>query len=399
MEVAEREQAERSSQAQTRALTRVLEQLTQEQSFEKFPGIVLAAIVDQFEVASGSLWIHDEAAELFEKVLDYEGGRVILAEDPDHPFPQKRVDGRKVPDWERLKAGYLRGECVVLTDLNQPALEPSQRAALAARGIRTVLVVPILLQGRLFGLYALRSTRQENYGPRDLALAHALGHHATLAIQMARLAEQARQTAVLDERNRMAREIHDTLAQAFTGILLQLGAAERLMAAAPEQGQSHLQTAGNLAREGLAEARRSVQALRPQALEEEDLAGALARMVEQLNSDPATRLAFRLGGAPRPLPPDVADHLLRMGQEALTNALRHAQASEVWVELTFAGEELRLCVTDDGRGFARETPARKGGFGLTGMQERAGLIGAQLSVDSQPGSGTRVELTWRFPPG
>jgi signal transduction histidine kinase len=122
-------------------------------------------------------------------------------------------------------------------------------------------------------------------------------------------------------------------------------------------------------------------------------------MVEQLNSDPSTRLAFRLGGAPRPLPPDVADHLLRMGQEALTNALRHAQASEVGVELSFAGEELRLCVSDDGRGFARESPPRKGGFGLRGMQERAGLIGAQLTVESQPGSGTRVELTWRFPPG
>jgi PAS domain S-box-containing protein len=399
-EVAEREQAERASRAQTRALTRVLEQLTQAQRFEAFPGIVLAAIVEQFAAAGGSLWLYDEVAELFEKVLVYEGGRVILADDPDQPFPQRRVDTRKIPDWDRVKAGYLRGESLVDTDFaDSPAMEPSNRAAHAERGTRSILFGPMLLQGRLFGRYSLRSTRQENYGPRDLALAHALGHHATLAIQMARLAEQARQTAVLEERNRMAREIHDTLAQAFTGILLQLGAAERVMADAPEQGQAHLQTAGDLAREGLAEARRSVQALRPQALEEEDLAGALARMVEQLNSDPSTRIAFRRDGMPRPLPPDVADHLLRVGQEALTNALRHAQAREVGVELSFAGEELRLCVTDDGRGFAMEARPRKGGFGLTGMQERAGLIGAQLSVDSQPGSGTRVELTWRFPPG
>jgi signal transduction histidine kinase len=333
-------------------------------------------------------------------MLDAEGGRIIPADDPDSPFPQKRVDSRKIPGWERRKVAYLRGECVVAPDpLSDPTLEPNQRAAYAKQGIRTVLAVPLLLQGRLVGIYSIRSTRQENYNPHDFALAHVLGRQATLAIQMARLAEQARQTAVLEERNRMAREIHDTLAQAFTGILLQLGAAERLLADAPEQGQAHLQTAGTLAHEGLAEARRSVQALRPQALETEDLAGALARMVEQLNSDPATRIAFRLGGAPRPLPPDVADHLLRMGQEALTNALRHAQASEVGVELSFAGEELRLCVSDDGRGFARESPPRKGGFGLRGMQERAGLIGAQLTVESQPGSGTRVELTWRFPPG
>jgi PAS domain S-box-containing protein len=210
-------------------------------------------------------------------------------------------------------------------------------------------------------------------------------------------AEEARQTAVLEERTRMAREIHDTLAQAFTGILLQLGAAERVLAEVPEQGQAHLRTIGDLAREGLAEARRSVQALRPQALEQGDLAGALARMVEQLNTQPDTQITFRLGGSARPLPPAVADHLLRMGQEAITNALRHAQASQIGVELTFGDAELTLRVTDDGRGFAGDIAPRPGHFGLTGMQERAGLIGAQLTVESQPGCGTRVELAWRFP--
>jgi signal transduction histidine kinase len=120
-------------------------------------------------------------------------------------------------------------------------------------------------------------------------------------------------------------------------------------------------------------------------------------MVEQLITDPATRIAFRLNGVPRPLPADVADHLLRIGQEAITNAFRHAQASEICVELSFAGEELRLCVSDDGRGFATETRLRKEGFGLTGIQERADIIGALLAVASQPGAGTRVELTWRFP--
>jgi signal transduction histidine kinase len=213
-----------------------------------------------------------------------------------------------------------------------------------------------------------------------------------------RKAEQARQRAVLEERNRMAREIHDTLAQAFTGILLQLGAAECRMANAPEDVRACLQTVREIARGGLADAHRSVQALRPQALEHGDLAGALAQMAEQLNAGQATRISFRLVGAPRPLPRDVADHLLRMGQEALTNALRHAQANQVCVQLTFTEGELRLCVSDDGRGFAMDTPLPREGFGLTGMQERAGLIGAQLTVASQPGSGTRVELTWRLPP-
>jgi signal transduction histidine kinase len=273
------------------------------------------------------------------------------------------------------------------------------RDYLVAQDVQKAVLVPLALGENVIGAFNTRFRAETPIAPEKIELAHALAHQATLAIQMSRLAKQARQTAVLEERNRMAGEIHDGLGQAFTGILLQLGAAERVMADAPEQGRAHLQTVGDLAREGLAEARRSVQALRPQALEEEDLAGALARMVEQLNSDPATRIAFRRDGVPRPLPPDVADHLLRMGQEALTNALRHAQANAISMELSFAGEELRLCVTDDGRGFVMEPPPRKGGFGLTGMQERSSLIGAQLSVDSQPGSGTRVELTWRFPPG
>jgi signal transduction histidine kinase len=111
------------------------------------------------------------------------------------------------------------------------------------------------------------------------------------------------------------------------------------------------------------------------------------------------QIRFQLHGPPRPLPPEVADHLLRIGQEALANALHHGQANAIGVELTFAEAELRLRVTDDGRGFAAESPEPKAGFGLTGMRERAGHIGAALEVTSEPGRGTRVEVTWRFPPG
>ena len=197
----------------------------------------------------------------------------------------------------------------------------------------------------------------------------------------------------------MAREIHDGLGQVFTGILLQLGALKLLLGDRPAREQALLKSVRDLAEGGLLEARQSAHALRPQVLEETDLAGAFERMTTQLNSAQTTRITFRRDGEPRPLRPDVADHLLRIGQEALTNALRHAQASEIGVELSFAGEELRLCVSDDGRGFATDTRRQTEEFGLTGMRERAGIIGALLAVASQPGAGTRVELTWRFPPG
>jgi signal transduction histidine kinase len=214
-----------------------------------------------------------------------------------------------------------------------------------------------------------------------------------------RKAEQARETAILEERNRMAGEIHDGLGQAFTGSSSSLQAAERLLAEDREKGKRLLQNALDLAHEGMAEARRSAHALRPQVLEEGDLAGALERMTRQLSADQATRIAFRLNGTPRPLPPEVAEQLLRIGQEALTNALHHGQASAISVDLTFAHVELRLCVEDDGRGFAVDSPLSTAGFGLTGMQERASIIGAELDVTSEPGRGTRVHLTWPFPPG
>jgi signal transduction histidine kinase len=182
------------------------------------------------------------------------------------------------------------------------------------------------------------------------------------AIRMAHLSEQAAQRAVIEERSRIAREIHDTLAQAFTGILLQLASAERLGSQDPARAQEHLLTIRELAREGLAEARRSVQALRPQALETMDLAEALSRMVQRLAPDGMPRLEFRLRGAPRGVRPDVADHLLRIGQEALTNALRHAGANRIYVELTFSETEVKLCVQDNGRGFAVDCPERKGGY-------------------------------------
>jgi signal transduction histidine kinase len=401
-ELAERRRAERASQGQTRMLIRMIEQLARGHELAELPGIVLAAMVEQLHASGGVLYAYSEVDDTCSLVLDYEDGRLLTPEQIGQS-PLLAIDHSHTPGWQQVKARYLRGESIVATDhfRDHPAFDPAVGAALEAMGVRTVLAVPLLRQGRMVGgllYYAVRSTRPENYGPGDLELAQALAHQATLAMQLSRLAEQARQTAVLEERNRMAREIHDTLAQAFTGILAQLGAAA-LLASEPERGQTHLQKARDLAREGLADARRSVQALRPQALEQADLVGALARLTAQMSADRTTRIAFRLTGTPHPLPPTVADHLLRIGQEALTNALQHAQASEVWVALTFGAAELRLRVTDNGQGFAVDGPRRPEGFGLTGMQERAHLIDARFAVSSQPERGTQVEVTWPFPPG
>ncbi|MCC5660194.1 PAS domain-containing protein [Nostoc sp. XA010] len=202
--------------------------------------------------------------------------------------------------------------------------------------------------------------------------------------------KRAEQASILEERNRMAREIHDTLAQSFTGILVQVGAATQVLADDIEATQAHLEIIDELARTGLAEARRSVSALRSQLLEEGNLDSALHRLVTQMRAAADTALIYQIKGTAYPMPAEVENNLLRIGQEALTNAIKYADAGEIRVELVYENTECILRVKDDGRGFGVATISDIGGFGLLGMSERAEHLGAQLTIQSQPGQGTEI---------
>jgi PAS domain S-box-containing protein len=210
------------------------------------------------------------------------------------------------------------------------------------------------------------------------------------------LFRQTRELAVLEERSRMAREIHDTLAQGFTGIVLQLEAAEQMLEESPAEVSDHLSRAKNLARESLQEARRSVQDLRPQALEQRPLDAALREEVRRFAAAGREKASFSLSGKRRELPSDVQAALLRICQESLTNVRRHASATEVRVEISFGPEGVCFKVQDDGAGFDFEAVKAAGSqssFGLTGIEERARLLGGTLVVRSQKGEGTLVEVT------
>jgi len=202
--------------------------------------------------------------------------------------------------------------------------------------------------------------------------------------------KQAEAASILSERNRMAREIHDTLAQAFTGILIQVGAATQVLTDDSEATQAHLDTIEELARTGLSEARRSVTALRPQLLEDSDLSTALDRLVAQMRATTDTALIYKIQGTAYGLPAEVENNLLRIGQEALTNAIKYARASQIWIELVYDNARCSLRVKDDGQGFGVGGVPPIGRFGLLGMSERAERIGAQLSIKSQPGQGTEI---------
>jgi two-component system NarL family sensor kinase len=200
--------------------------------------------------------------------------------------------------------------------------------------------------------------------------------------------KQAQEASILAERNRIARDIHDTLAQALTGVVVHMEAAKVVV---PEESKArtHVIQAQNLARDGLAEARRSVWALRSQVLEQGGLEQALESLVQGLTAGTAIKGHCNIEGTRYPLPCDVETNLLRIAQEAFVNALKHADANTVQVELTFDSQAVSLCVRDDGRGFNPELLRGKG-FGLVGMRERIQSLGGLLTIASQPGQGTEV---------
>ena len=204
--------------------------------------------------------------------------------------------------------------------------------------------------------------------------------------------KRAEAASILEERNRMAREIHDTLAQAFTGVLIHMGTVSRLVTTRPEAVQAHINTVRELARNGLIEARRSVAALRPQLLEDGSLWTALEQFISTMRPSTKTRLICEIVGTPYGLSPETENNLLRIAQEAFTNAIKYSHANEIRVELAYEVASCRLRVKDNGRGFEANDTTISPGFGLMGIAERAEHIGAQLSISSLLGQGTEVSV-------
>ncbi|MGH9761591.1 MAG: ATP-binding protein, partial [Blastocatellia bacterium] len=201
-------------------------------------------------------------------------------------------------------------------------------------------------------------------------------------------------SAVLAERNRIAREIHDTLTQSLAGISLQLELVAKKITSSAEAAKDHLNQARMLTRESLDDARRSIWDLRSQSLEQEDLPTNLSRAARQLTANSAVRTQLKVTGTYRPLDKAIEGNLVRICQEAINNALKHAAPQRIDISLEFDADGTRLSVHDDGKGFESERPlpVAEGHFGLLGMRERAEQIGGKLTVRSAPGAGTEVSV-------
>jgi signal transduction histidine kinase len=249
------------------------------------------------------------------------------------------------------------------------------------------------------GMLSFRFTDDRQFQEEELEIARALATQASLAIQLTQLARTARESAVLEERNRLAGEIHDSLAQSFAGISMQLSAASRAVKRKSEDGLSYVERANELARFGLSEARRSALSLRSNIIEEAGLIEALRKLTERSNIPGLISCSFQATRVDeRALSPQVQQDLLRIGQEAISNALRHAQPTEIRVCLSVNPRNLVLKVADNGSGLTKARLASEGqGFGFANMRARAKNLGATLEIRSKPGQGTTVIVRLRPP--
>src|SRR5438445_448911 len=380
--------SEQVARGQVEALAQSLDVLATAPEPEKFIGQMLGTIGRLLNAQSVTLWLFDESTDSPVLRSMVEGGKLV-GPDPAHPFMQDPLVLNQNAVIQELL--FTAGP-VVCEDLEtDPRIPGVWRDYLRTKGAKRFLGVPILMGGQVRGFIGVRHTDRAPYRPEEIELTQALAHQVMLALQLNEFAEQGQRAAVFEERNRMARDIHDTLAQGFTGVIVQLEAAEDAISyGSRKDADKHLRRAGELARRSLSEARRSVHALRPQALQEHNFWDALKGTIKNTTAGTSLHTSFQAQGKLPELPQPWQENLLHIGQEALTNTLKYAHAANFETRLSYKAKELRLELRDDGDGFKAKD--RHDGVGLTGMRERVEQMGGELKIASSRGKGTKVTV-------
>jgi two-component system, NarL family, sensor kinase len=375
------------------ALRGCLDALASVPELDDFLGQVMAAITRQLGAVSSLLRLRNFEQNTLPVELVFQNGRVMTPDEAKFPTTWRSLSLVK----ERAAAFLDQPTTVVrILDPHSP-LPEALRLYLLGLGVKTLLIIPLTLGGQANGQLSLRFIEERNFDPEELEIARALAIQASLAIHLTRLAKTARQSAILEERNQLAAEIHDALAQSFTGISMQLGVAGEQLAAKEGDPFRQIQRANEIAKFGLAEARRSILSLRSSAIEESGLTATLQRLVEHSNVAGRLRCDFRSDNIPEEsLPPRIQHELLRFAQEAISNAVRHATPTVVSVTLRWEPPNLILEVKDNGSGISSASLESEG-FGLRNMRTRASQIHGQLVIQTVAGHGTGIVLTVPIP--
>ena len=386
----EREKAARDRAAElakaNEALRGCLDALASVPELDQFLGQVMGAMTRQLGAASSILRLCDFDDNALVLDLVFQDGQVMTPAEAKYPS-----ELRIIPLDER-QLNLLRQPAVVLHLLDAETEVPdAMRSYLISLWAKTSLLIPLNLVSQLVGSVTFRFTEDRQFRPEELEIARALASQASLAIQLTRLAKGARQSAVLAERNQLAGEIHDSLAQFFTGISMQLGAARTVIKRGGDNSLNYVDRAIELAQFGLAEARRSAFSLQPSIITELGLIRSLQKLVERSNIPGKLRCDFHsIGVSEEGLAVSVQEDLLRIAQEAVSNAARHARPTTISVSLSGHPMSLVLEISDNGCGFVNTDGTHRDGFGLSNMRSRAKTLGAEFELRSAPGNGTSI---------
>jgi PAS domain S-box-containing protein len=255
---------------------------------------------------------------------------------------------------------------------------------------RSWLGVPLIVKNQLLGILRLSHSQPERFTQRHAQLVTAIANQSAMAIENAQLYDKSRQLAALGERQRLARELHDSVSQALYGISLGTHTAIALIKRDPEKLDDVLKYILSLAEAGLTEMRALIFELRPDSLETDGLVGALNRQAAATQARRGVTVKTNLCDEIQ-MPIEVKEALYRIAQEAMQNAIKHANPTEIFLELSCSGHFVDMLVTDDGKGFD-PSQAFPGHLGLRSMSERATRLGGKMEIDSAPGKGTRVKV-------
>jgi PAS domain S-box-containing protein len=388
MDITDRKRAEERAQSHNEAIRLALNAFVEELDVNRFLGHVISGLTKQFQAVSSELWLFDDSSSTPALFMACQQGKVVSAETEGKNGLQP---GGIRTTWEPSNVGRIPR--IIEIPAQESLLGPAHLESLKHQGIKTLAVVPLVIGEQNLGFFELRFQVATRFTPDDLDLAQALVHHATLALQLSRLAHRTEQMAVTEERNRLAREIHDTLAQAFAGIVLHSEALGGSLGVNKQRSAKSLSHIQKLARLGLDEARRSVQALRPKALEGSTLSEALEQATKRLSDGAKLSCNFKQQGETRMLSTEAQNELFRIAQEAMTNVTKHSHAKSVWINLEFDAKHVILTVRDDGVGFAAtNSTERKRGYGLVTMRERAQRIGGRLEIENPDNGGTTIRV-------
>jgi signal transduction histidine kinase/ligand-binding sensor domain-containing protein len=288
------------------------------------------------------------------------------------------------------------GEPLLIPDISQ---EPRYRHEPETRDCQSALVVPLKVKGAVIGVLDVESDRLDDFDESDIAVVQSLAHQIAVAVDNARLFEEAQQLAVLKERQRLARDLHDAVTQTLFSASLIAEVLPRIWERDSDEGQRRLAEVRELTRGALAEMRTLLLELRPSALADAELGDLLRQLAEATTGRARVPVSVQVEGTYShrctlsTIPPDVKVALYRIAQEALNNVAKHSGASQATVRLCCGPERVALHVTDDGRGFDVDAiPPDHLGVGI--MRERAETIGAELTINSEPERGTEVSVAW-----